>query len=132
MVFHLQPVMIITLLPLAIPVDGTAVSTSVLVFRASTLEEFGWTLLIILPAALLAFMLGLSEYLLVYHTSGLTLSISGVFKVREEGGRGRGEEREGEEGRGREERGDGGGGEDREGGGEEEGTGGREGESRWE
>jgi hypothetical protein len=26
-------------------------------------------------------MLGVSEYLLVYHTSGLTLSISGVFKV---------------------------------------------------
>jgi hypothetical protein len=26
-------------------------------------------------------MLGISEYLLVYHTSGLTLSISGVFKV---------------------------------------------------
>jgi solute carrier family 35 protein C2 len=25
-------------------------------------------------------MLGISEYLLVYHTSGLTLSISGVFK----------------------------------------------------
>ena len=101
MVFHLQPVMIITLLPLAIPVDGTAVSTSVLVFRASTLEEFGWTLLIILPAALLAFMLGVSEYLLVYHTSGLTLSISGVFKVREEGGReggrrGRGRRGEGE------------------------------------
>ena len=63
------------------PVSGTHVGTSVLVFRASTWFEFGWTILYILPAALMAFMLGVSEYLLVYHTSGLTLSISGVFKV---------------------------------------------------
>ena len=35
----------------------------------------------ILVAAILAFMLGVSEYLLVYHTSGLTLSIAGIFKV---------------------------------------------------
>lgn len=78
--FHLQPVMMMTLLPLAIPVDGVAVSTSVLAFRANTLGQFCWTVLLIAPAALLAFMLGVSEYLLVYHTSGLTLSISGVFK----------------------------------------------------
>ena len=60
---------------------GTAVSTSVLVFRAATPVEFGWTLLFIIPAAILAFMLGVSEYLLVYHTSGLTLSVAGVLKV---------------------------------------------------
>ena len=60
---------------------GTIVGTSVLVFRASTWNDLGWTTAYILPAALLAFMLGVSEYLLVYHTSGLTLSISGVFKV---------------------------------------------------
>ena len=29
----------------------------------------------------MAFMLGVSEYWLVYHTSSLTLVISGVFKV---------------------------------------------------
>lgn len=39
----------------------------------------------ILVAALLAFMLGVSEYLLVYHTSGLTLSIAGIFKVCKRG-----------------------------------------------
>ena len=32
----------------------------------------------------MAFMLGVSEYLLVYHTSSLTLSVAGVFKVGEE------------------------------------------------
>lgn len=60
---------------------GTIVGTSVLVFRASTWNDLGWTTAYILPAAVLAFMLGVSEYLLVYHTSGLTLSVSGVFKV---------------------------------------------------
>lgn len=38
-------------------------------------------LLVILGAAGMAFMLGVSEYWLVYHTSSLTLVISGVFKV---------------------------------------------------
>jgi len=36
---------------------------------------------VILGAACMAFMLGVSEYWLVYHTSSLTLVISGVFKV---------------------------------------------------
>ncbi len=134
--FHLQPVMILVLLPIAIPVDGkhttyahtltphtpshmhppthsshtpshmhshthsshilthsshtpsyicthtgTNVGTSVLVFRASDWAEFGWSTAYILPAACMAFMLGVSEYLLVYHTSGLTLSVAGVLKV---------------------------------------------------
>ncbi|XP_064398591.1 solute carrier family 35 member C2-like [Halichondria panicea] len=78
--FHLQPVMILVLLPIAIPVDGTNVGTSVLVFRASDWAEFGWSTAYILPAACMAFMLGVSEYLLVYHTSGLTLSVAGVLK----------------------------------------------------
>jgi len=36
---------------------------------------------VMLGAAGMAFMLGVSEYWLVYHTSSLTLVISGVFKV---------------------------------------------------
>ena len=36
---------------------------------------------VIFGAAGMAFMLGVSEYWLVYHTSSLTLVISGVFKV---------------------------------------------------
>ena len=55
--------------------------TSELVFRASSVLEFGLTSAFVMVAAGIAFMLGFSEYLLVYHTSGLTLSISGVFKV---------------------------------------------------
>jgi len=79
-VFHLQPVMIITLLPLAIYVDGVHIGTSALVFRTPSMLSLALTAAFILVAALLAFMLGVSEYLLVYHTSGLTLSIAGIFK----------------------------------------------------
>ena len=115
-VFHLQPVMILTLLPLAILVDGWPLSllfflfppsfslpllhsfsptfisspslfqgvhigTSEVVFRASSFQELPWTSVIILTASVVAFGLGTSEYLLVYHTSGLTLSVAGVLKV---------------------------------------------------
>ena len=51
------------------------------IFLASDAHKVIWTSLYLFSAALLAFMLGVSEYLLVYHTSGLTLSISGVVKV---------------------------------------------------
>lgn len=78
-VFHLQPAMILTLLPLAIFIDGIHLGTSALIFRASV-SEFAWTALYISVAGVLAFLLGVSEYLLVYHTSGLTLSVSGVLK----------------------------------------------------
>lgn len=80
MVFHLQPIMILTLLPLAIVVDGVHIGTSELVFRASSPQQLLWTSLLFLAAAGMAFGLGASEYLLVYHTSGLTLSVSGVLK----------------------------------------------------
>ena len=51
------------------------------IFLATDAHKVIWTALYLFAAALLAFMLGVSEYLLVYHTSGLTLSISGVVKV---------------------------------------------------
>lgn len=78
--FYLQPVMILTLLPLAVFIDGVNIGTSAVVFRAS-FSTFTVTSLLIGAAALLAFMLGFSEYLLVYHTSSLTLSVAGVMKV---------------------------------------------------
>lgn len=60
---------------------GVHIGTSELVIRATSLATLSWTSLYIVLAAGVAFMLGTSEYLLVYHTSGLTLSIAGVFKV---------------------------------------------------
>ncbi|CAI8051321.1 Solute carrier family 35 member C2 [Geodia barretti] len=60
-VFHLQPVMILTLLPLAILVDGVHIGTSEVVFRASSFQELLWTSVIILTASVVAFGLGTSD-----------------------------------------------------------------------
>ena len=60
---------------------GVHIGTSELVFRAASLQQLFWTSVFILAAASMAFGLGTSEYLLVYHTSGLTLSVAGVLKV---------------------------------------------------
>ena len=60
---------------------GVHIGTSELVFRAATFQQLFWTSIFILAAAGVAFGLGTSEYLLVYHTSGLTLSVAGVLKV---------------------------------------------------
>ena len=55
--------------------------TSRQIFLASSSTTVTQTSLYLFPSALLGFMLGISEYLLVFHTSGLTLSVSGVVKV---------------------------------------------------
>ena len=57
--------------------------TSRQIFLANSVLDFMFTVVYLTGGALLAFMLGYSEYLLVYHTSSLTLSISGVVKVSE-------------------------------------------------
>lgn len=67
--------------------------TSRQILLADSVLQFMFTAVYLTGAAFLAFMLGFSEYLLVYHTSSLTLSVSGVIKVN--GGR-KGVEREGE------------------------------------
>lgn len=60
---------------------GVHLGTSRQIFLASQVMDVIVTGVLISAGALLAFMLGVSEYLLVYHTSSLTLSISGVVKV---------------------------------------------------
>lgn len=60
---------------------GVHIGTSELVFRASNSNVFSVTMVIILGSTVLAFFLNVSEFLLVYHTSGITLSIAGIVKV---------------------------------------------------
>ena len=102
MIYNLQPVMILTLIPLAFFIDGDslyhhahvltlpfslmsgihlAISRKLLL--APSPSVLLTTLILILMAGLLAFLLAMSEYLLVYHTSSLTFSVSGVIKVSE-------------------------------------------------
>ncbi|XP_065913916.1 solute carrier family 35 member C2-like [Dysidea avara] len=79
-VYHLQPVMILTLLPLAFLIDGRYFATSSQLVGYTETGSLFSGVFVILGAACMAFMLGVSEYWLVYHTSSLTLVISGVFK----------------------------------------------------
>ncbi|KAJ8041937.1 Solute carrier family 35 member C2 [Holothuria leucospilota] len=79
-IYHLQPVMIIGLLPLAVPVEGLEIASSSHVFGFDESGVFLSFVLIASIGACLAFMLALSEYLLVSQTSSLTLAISGIVK----------------------------------------------------
>jgi solute carrier family 35 protein C2 len=79
-IFHLQPIMILTLVPLAAFADGGTMATSAKVFRASELSIVLKSSTIVLFAAVLAFFLEFSEFLFVSNTSSLAFSIAGVVK----------------------------------------------------
>uniref|UniRef100_A0A8C3JHI3 Solute carrier family 35 member C2 n=1 Tax=Calidris pygmaea TaxID=425635 RepID=A0A8C3JHI3_9CHAR len=78
--FHLQPLMFLGLLPLFAVFEGLPLSVSEKLFRfheAGTLFSLVGKLFL---GGILAFGLGFSEFLLVSRTSSLTLSIAGIFK----------------------------------------------------
>ncbi|XP_057292258.1 solute carrier family 35 member C2-like isoform X1 [Hydractinia symbiolongicarpus] len=79
-IFHIQPIMALTMVVLAFSMEGTAVASSDLLFRAPSYDVAISSLFIVLIGAVLAFLLTLSEFLLVCNTSSLTLSIAGIFK----------------------------------------------------
>lgn len=79
-IYHLQPVMILGLLPLAIAVEGVRISSTEDFLGFTDIHTFTLTCTKLLFGACLAFMLAMSEYLLLSRTSTLTLSISGIFK----------------------------------------------------
>ncbi|CAG5128877.1 unnamed protein product [Candidula unifasciata] len=80
MMYHIQPWMMVALLPLCVGVEGLFVSTTELYFRFSDWSALMSNIGAVVFGGCLGFMLELSEYLLLAHTSSLTLSISGVFK----------------------------------------------------
>lgn len=80
MMYHIQPWMILALLPLSSGLELQAISTTKLYFRFSDWSVLMATLGMILLGGALGFMLEFSEFLLLSHTSSLTLSISGIFK----------------------------------------------------
>ncbi|XP_063961452.1 solute carrier family 35 member C2-like isoform X1 [Lytechinus pictus] len=79
-IYHLQPVMIIGLLPLAVGAEGVKLCTTEAFLGFSDIQVLIGTCAKLLLGACLAFMLAMSEYLLLRQTSTLTLSISGIFK----------------------------------------------------
>ncbi|XP_063961454.1 solute carrier family 35 member C2-like isoform X2 [Lytechinus pictus] len=80
-IYHLQPVMIIGLLPLAVGAEGVKLCTTEAFLGFSDIQVLIGTCAKLLLGACLAFMLAMSEYLLLRQTSTLTLSISGIFKM---------------------------------------------------
>uniref|UniRef100_V5H4X4 Putative solute carrier family 35 member c2 n=1 Tax=Ixodes ricinus TaxID=34613 RepID=V5H4X4_IXORI len=78
MIFHVQPWMILGLLPLAIAFEGIPIATSEKVFRFHEVEMLVRTGQYVLAGSVLAFFMELSEYLLLtLHVESLTLSIAG-------------------------------------------------------
>ena len=81
MIYHIQPGMIICLLPLAVYVEGVSLITTEKFFRTENYPNIFHNLSWVLIGALLALGLESSEYLVITNTSSITLSISGIFKV---------------------------------------------------
>ena len=80
MIYHLQPVMILCLLPFAIGFEGARIATSVSVFRFEDPVVFLQTVALVSIGGVIAFVMELTEFLLVSYTSGLTLSVAGIVK----------------------------------------------------
>ncbi|XP_002735463.1 solute carrier family 35 member C2-like [Saccoglossus kowalevskii] len=80
LVYHLQPIMIVGLIPLAIAFEGLPVVSTEQFLGYTDQNAFIYSISILSLGACLAFMLGVSEYLLLGQTSSLTLSIAGIFK----------------------------------------------------
>lgn len=80
MIYHIQPGMILALLPLALYVEGVSVISTEKFFRNDDVYHIFSNLKWILMGACIAFFLEASEFLVVTFTSSLTLSVSGIFK----------------------------------------------------
>lgn len=81
MIYHIQPSMILALLPLALYVEGVSVISTEKFFRTDDLHQIASNMQWIMIGAFIAFFLESSEFLVVTFTSSLTLSVSGIFKV---------------------------------------------------
>ncbi|XP_076355820.1 solute carrier family 35 member C2 isoform X2 [Tachypleus tridentatus] len=80
MIYHIQPWMILGLFPLAASFEGLRIATSEKVFRFRDTDVLLSTCVRILIGATIAFLMEVSEYLLLTYTSSLTLSIAGILK----------------------------------------------------
>ncbi|XP_078367610.1 solute carrier family 35 member C2-like [Oculina patagonica] len=78
--YHLQPFMTLTLIPLAFYIEGQSLALSPQVFSARDSSILWVTISMVMFGCFLAFMISVAEFLLLSHTSSLTLSISGIFK----------------------------------------------------
>jgi len=80
MIFHIQPFMILTLLPFIAVLEGPRIFNILTDSQAYNLEMFSIDILEIIAGGVLAFLMESGEFLLLAYTSSLTLSISGILK----------------------------------------------------
>ncbi|KAF7271753.1 solute carrier family 35 member C2 isoform X2 [Rhynchophorus ferrugineus] len=80
MIYHMQPWMIISVLPFAVYNEGFDVIRSCQIFGFMELNAFVILSLKVLLGAFIAFFMEVSEVTLVTYTSSLTLAIAGIFK----------------------------------------------------
>ncbi|EDO40549.1 predicted protein [Nematostella vectensis] len=79
-IYHLQPLMALALTPLAFTIEGPSMALSEQLFNAPSMHVAITSASMVFFGCFLAFMLSVSEFMLLSHTSSLTLSISGIFK----------------------------------------------------
>nr|AKN21648.1 slc35c-4 [Schmidtea mediterranea] len=80
MIYHVQPWMILFLLPLSSGIEGLEVTSSSKFFGFHNSTEGLDLFFVLLYGAILAFAMECTEYLMVSRTSSLTLCISGIIK----------------------------------------------------
>ncbi|XP_054165384.1 solute carrier family 35 member C2-like isoform X2 [Oppia nitens] len=82
MMYHIQPWMLLGLIPLAVVFEGIPLSQSkVTISQIFNDSELIWEAIsLIIIGSILAFFMEFSEFLLLTYTSSLTLSIAGIFK----------------------------------------------------
>jgi solute carrier family 35 protein C2 len=82
MVYHVQPWMIIAVLPFALFFEGSLITNLQLSLQSHQEKlQFLEVVNSVLIGALMAFFMEIAEYLVVTFTSSLTLSVAGIFKV---------------------------------------------------
>jgi len=79
-IYHVQPLMLLTLLPFSLGFEGKAVATSKFAFGFTSYSVLLHTLTVVLFGGLLAFVMEILEYFIVRKASSLTLSIVGITK----------------------------------------------------
>jgi len=81
MVYHVQPWMMIAVLPFAIFFEGPYLNSRSMSFESMQEKAaFLYAMNAILLGALMAFFMEIAEYMVVAYTSSLTLSVAGIFK----------------------------------------------------
>ncbi|KAH8366152.1 hypothetical protein KR093_009753 [Drosophila rubida] len=80
MIFHMQPWMIAALLPLVFLIEGPKLQQGMLDIHQMSEEDIIWTIAKVTLGALIAFLMEVTEFLVLCKTSSLSLSIAGIFK----------------------------------------------------